>query len=114
MDRTLLVLLAEARKTGEPGDVAALVDRIKEAPAEEVVETFLAFRQSAHLVTGLADTLRKAMAAMGPVFGGVGRALASMGPALAALQQLAEQQTPPQDPPRRPGRRRRTGKEQSP
>jgi hypothetical protein len=30
MDRTLLVLLAEAWKTGEPGDVAALVDRIKE------------------------------------------------------------------------------------
>jgi hypothetical protein len=34
MDCTLLVLLAEAWKTGEPGDVAAMVDRIKEAPAE--------------------------------------------------------------------------------
>jgi hypothetical protein len=53
MDRTLLVLLGEAWKTGDPGDVAALVDRIKEAPAEEVVETFLALRQATTAVSAL-------------------------------------------------------------
>ena len=53
MDRTLLVLLAEAWKTGEPGDIAALVDRIKEAPAEQLIETFLALRQGAQTAAAL-------------------------------------------------------------
>jgi hypothetical protein len=59
MDKTLLVLLAEAWKTGERADVLALVDRIKEAPPEEVVETFLAFRQATQSAATLADLFKK-------------------------------------------------------
>jgi hypothetical protein len=54
MDRTLLVLLAEAWKSGEPGNVAALVDRIKEAPAEQLID-FLALRQGAHTAASLSS-----------------------------------------------------------
>jgi hypothetical protein len=58
MDKTLLMLLAEAWKTGERADFLVLVDRIKEAPPEEVVETFLAFRQAAQGAAALADLFK--------------------------------------------------------
>jgi hypothetical protein len=71
--------LAEAWKTGEPGDVAALVDRIKDAPAEEVVETFLALRQAmtaaqalpgklADVGRAVSETLLPALRSLGQVF----------------------------------------------
>jgi hypothetical protein len=96
MDRTLLVLLAEAWKTGEPGDVAALVDRIKEAPAEEVVETFLSLRAAASagaalsaLTRTLPGSFRALVEALAPVFHTL---------RVALQQQQAAQETPPQDP----------------
>jgi hypothetical protein len=73
MDKTLLVLLAAAWKTGERADVLALVDRVNEAPPEEVVETCLAFRNATSAAAGLADFFKKA-----------GEALAAGFPALAA------------------------------
>ena len=47
MDRTLRELLADAWVTGDRVAVPALVDRVMDAPAEEVVELFLAFREIA-------------------------------------------------------------------
>src|SRR5215831_15286832 len=98
MDRTLLVLLAEAWKTGERADVLALVDRIKDAPAEEVVETFLTFRQAATAAAALAampGKLAAAVRTMSEVFAPAARALQALG---AALQQQATQEEQPQQP----------------
>jgi hypothetical protein len=78
VDRTLLVLLAEAWKTGDRVAVLALVDRVKEAPAEEVVETLLAFRQATNAAVGLAAFLKKAGEAMTRGFAGVAQALAAL------------------------------------
>src|SRR5579864_9298873 len=66
MDRTLLVLLAEAWKTGERADVLALVDRIKEAPPEEAAETFLALRQTVKAARALADLPVRLAEALAP------------------------------------------------
>jgi hypothetical protein len=73
VDRTLLILLAEAWKTGDRADVLALVDLIKEAPPEEVVETFLAFRSGTvgaaalpDVFTGIAEALNRAGVRLSP------------------------------------------------
>jgi hypothetical protein len=69
--------------------VLALVDRVKEAPPEEVVETFLAFRQTASAAAALpgklADVGRALALALAPAFRGLGAAL-------TVLQQQATQQ----------------------
>jgi hypothetical protein len=100
MDRTLLVLLAEAWKTGDRADVLILVDRIKEAPPEEVVETFLAFRQAAQ---GAAALLTEAFKKVGEA---MGRSFAGVAQALAALRLPPETLSQP-DQPRDPGEGRR-------